>query len=83
MLILTPKVNADTWGIGLLDIARKVVEAVIDTCIKTVVQFHDVLHRFCAERGTGTIIMELKLAQELVSVDQDPLFLVFLDLRKA
>ena len=26
--------------------------------------------------------MELKLAQELVSVDQDPLLLVFLDLRK-
>ena len=27
--------------------------------------------------------MELKLSQELVSVDQDPVYLVFLDLRKA
>ena len=27
-------------------------------------------------------IMELKLAQELASIDQDPLFLIFLDLRK-
>ena len=27
--------------------------------------------------------MELNLAQELSSIDQDPLFLVFLDLRKA
>ena len=27
--------------------------------------------------------MELKLAQELASVDQDPLLLVLLDLRKA
>ena len=28
-------------------------------------------------------IMDLKLVQELASIDQDPLFLVFLDLRKA
>ena len=27
--------------------------------------------------------MKLKLAQELASVDQDPLFLVFISLRKA
>ena len=27
--------------------------------------------------------MELKIAQEIASIDQDPLFLVFLDLRKA
>ena len=27
--------------------------------------------------------MELKLAQELASIDQSPLFLVFMDLRKA
>ena len=27
--------------------------------------------------------MEIKLAQELVSVEQDPLFLIFLDIRKA
>ena len=27
--------------------------------------------------------MELKISQEIASIDQDPLFLVFLDLRKA
>ena len=31
----------------------------------------------------GTAIMELKLAQKLASIDQEALFLVFLDLRKA
>ena len=31
----------------------------------------------------GTAIMELNLAQELASIDQSPLLLVFLDLRKA
>ena len=55
----------------------------IDTRIKTVVQFHYVLHLFFAGRSTETVIIELKLALELSSVDQDPLFLVFIDLIKA
>ena len=59
------------------------VEAVIDTCIKTVVQFHYVLYRFCTGRGAGIAILELKHAQELASVDQDPLLLVFLYVSKA
>ena len=29
-----------------------------------------------------TAILELKLNQELISIDQDPIFLMFLDLRK-
>ena len=67
----------------MLDVLWKVVEALIDTRIKTVVQFHDVLHGFCAGRGTGTTITELKISQELVSVDQDLLFLALLYLSKA
>ena len=44
---------------------------------------HNFLHGFRYVRGTGTAIMELKLAQELSRIYQDPLFLVFLDPRKA
>ena len=50
----------------------KLVERVIDTCIKAAVQFHDVLHGFHAGRREGTAIMELKLAQDLESLYQDP-----------
>ena len=46
----------------------------IDTRIKSVVQFHDVLNRFCAWRGAETVIMDIKLIQELTSVNQDPPF---------
>ena len=53
----------------------------IDTRIKIVVQFHDFLYRFCA--GGGTAIIELKLSQELSSVYQYPLFIVFFYIRKA
>ena len=62
-MVLTPKGNADTRGIGLLEVIWKVAETVIDTRIKAVVQFHDVLHGFHAWRGMGTTIIELKLSQ--------------------
>ena len=47
--------------------------------------FHDVLYGFRANRGMGTAILEINMAQDLVivSIDQDSLFLVFLDLRKS
>ena len=50
----------------------KVVEGVIFARVKASVQFHDVLHGFHAGRRAGTTIMELKLAQDLESVYQDP-----------
>ena len=59
------------------------VEALIYTPLHASLQLHDILHGFWARRGTGTAIMELKLAQELVSIYQEPLFLLLLHLRKA
>ena len=44
---------------------------------------HEVLHGFRDIKGTVAAIMELNLAQELASIDQSPLLLVFLDLRKS
>ena len=73
VLLMIPKENLDTWGIGLLEVVWKVVEAVTDTRIKSVVQFYDFLHGFLSGRGAGAAIMDIKLAQELASVDQDPL----------
>ena len=59
------------------------MEDIIDTRLRAIIQFHDVLHRFRAGRGTETETMEIKLAKELAIVDQDPLFLDLLSLRKA
>ena len=56
------------------------MEALIDTRIRASLQMHYVLHGFRSRIRTETAIMELKLAQELARIDQDPLFLVFLDL---
>ena len=60
----------------------KVVEELIDTCLRASLQMQDILHRFRDRRGTGTAIMELNIAQDLAVIDQDPLLLVLLDFWK-
>ena len=82
ILVPPPKVNLDTRGIEIIDILWEVVKAIIETRIKTVVILHGILHGFCPSRGTEAPINELNMAQEIASIDQDPLLLVFLDLWK-
>ena len=59
------------------------MEDIIDTHINKAMTFNDVLHGFCVGRVTGTDIMELNISHELTNVDQEPLLLVYIDLRKA
>ena len=58
------------------------VETIIDTGIYAGIHFHGILNRFRERIGVGEATMELKLTQDLASVDHNPLFLVLLDLRK-
>ena len=60
-----------------------IVYAIIDTRIKTVVTFHDVLNVLRAKRGMGTAIMELNMAQDLVIIYHNPLLMALLGLQKA
>ena len=82
-MVLIPKGITNTRGIGLLETLWKVVEALIDTRLRVSLQFHYVLHGFRAGIGMRKDIMEPKLTLELSSVYHEPLFLVFLQLRKA
>ena len=81
ILVLFPKGNTDTQGISLMETLWKVVEAIIDTRLREIISFHGFLHGLCVVRLTGATILDLKLAQDLASIYQGPLFLVFLDLR--
>ena len=83
ILDLIPKKTTVTRGIGLMETLRKVVETLIDTFLCNNLQMHNPLHGFRSGIGTRMAIMELKISQELASIDQDPLFLVFLELQKA
>ena len=62
VLVLIPTGTTDTGGIRLLETLWKVVEALIDTRLRASLQMYNVLNGFSARRGTGTSIMELKLA---------------------
>ena len=48
-----------------------------------VITLHDSLHGCLAGQGTGTSIIEAKLAQQLAHLEQAPFFGVFIDLQKA
>ena len=63
ILFLIPKGNTDTWGIGLLESLWRVVEAIVDTCLRPSFCLHDILQCFRAGKGTRSAIFELKLAQ--------------------
>ena len=81
IIVLIIKEKAVIQGIGLMESLWKVVEAITNTCLSLSVRLNSVLYGFCTGRGTGTVILELKLAQELSSMYQYPLFLFLLDLR--
>ena len=57
-------------------------DTVIHNRMGHAVECSDVFHGFQAGRGMGTDIREMKLVQDLEGVDQDLVFLVFLDIRK-
>jgi hypothetical protein len=82
IVVLLPKGGGDYRGIGLLEPLWKVIEGIIDQRLNAIT-LHDCLHGFRAKRGTGTAIIEAKLAQQLATLEQAPFYGVFLDLRKA
>ena len=82
ILVLIPKGNTNTWGVLLLETLWKVVEAIVGNGLREIISFHDVIHGFRAGRVMETAILELKLSQDLDSINQDPLLMVFLYLCK-
>ena len=81
VIVLLPKGNGDYCGIGLIERFQKVFQIVMGVRLQSI-ELHYCLHGFLAERGTGTATLELKLAQNLAFLEQEPLFVTFLDLKK-
>ena len=80
--ILIPKGGKDYCGIGLLKPIWKVIERVMDKRLE-VIALHDSLHGCCNGRGTGTVMIEVKLTQQLAHIEQAPFYGVFIGLKKA
>ena len=53
----------------------------MDTRLQEII-FHDSLHGFISEQGTGMATTETNLTQQLVYLEQQALYMVLIDLRK-
>ncbi len=79
IVVLILKGGGDYRGIGLLEPMWKVCEQVMDTRLNRI-PLHESLHGCCNEHGTGTAVMEAKLAQQLAHLEQAPFYSIFRDL---
>lgn len=84
ILVLIPKAQQGEFrGIALLEPLYKLVSMIINDRIQAGITFDDAIHGFRPGRGTGTAIMEAKLLMQLHSRSDKPLYMIFLDLKKA
>jgi hypothetical protein len=83
VLVLIPKGDGNQRGIALLETIYKLISAMINRRLLTGIEFHDSLHGFRKNRGTGTAIIEAKLKMQLVRRGTAPFYWVFMDLTKA
>ncbi len=82
IVVLLPKGGGDYRRIGLLELLWKVVDQIMDRRLNALL-LHEGLHGCWNGCGTGTAILEAKLAQQLAHLGQEPFYRVFLDLKKA
>ena len=80
--VLIPKGGVDYPRIGLLKPIWNVLEWIMDHRLDKF-ELDNCLHGCCANRGTGTAVIEAKLVQQHSFLELKPFFGVFLDLKKA
>jgi hypothetical protein len=73
IIVLLPKGGGGYRGIGLLEPFWKVVEKIMERRLASI-KFHDCLRGDHPKSRTGRVLIEAKLAQQLVWQDQCPLY---------
>ena len=81
-VVLIPKGKKDYRVIGLVEVMWKAVAAILNRRLIASITFHDFLHGFRAGCGTGTASLEAKLLQQLATLKEEVLYVIFLDLHK-
>ena len=76
IVVLIPKGSGGYRGISLCEPIWKVVEILVDQRLHEI-KFHDALHGSVFRRGTGTAIIEAKLAQQYFHRKQTLLYGIF------
>ena len=82
-MVLIPKGKGDYRGIGLVEVMWKVVAVILNRRLTSSINFHDVLHGFRADCGTGTATLKAKLLQQLAAMREEVFYVIFLDPTKA
>ena len=82
-VVLITKGKKDYRGIGLVEVMWKVVVAILNLRLTASITYHNFLHGFRADRGTGTATLDAKLLQQLASLREEFLYVISLDLHKA
>ena len=75
-----PQGKKDYRGIGLMEVIWKVVAEILNRRLTASIAFRDFLHRFRAGCGTGTATLEAKLIQNLATIREEVLYVIFLGL---
>jgi hypothetical protein len=83
ILVLIPKPDQSFRGIALLETIYKLISMIIHQRLTTSIKLHDVVHGFRANRGTGTSTMNVKLLMQKAKRESNPLYMIFLDIKKA
>ena len=71
--ILIPKGGGEYHGIGLVEVIWKAIAIRIDQRLVDYIEFHYILHRFIAWRGTGTTNLDTKKLQQIAVLWQEVL----------
>ena len=82
-VVLTPKGNGDSRGIGFVEVLWKTVTGILNCCLMSAIQFQNKLRGYQAGRGTRTASLESKPLQQLMETMKEVLYEIFLDMNKA
>ena len=82
MMVLIPKGGDDYHSIGIMEVVWKEVAVILDCRFTTYITYHNYLHRFRADRDTGTTTLEVKLIQQVEAMREAVLHEIFQDLHK-
>ena len=84
ILVLIPKGKPGEFrGIALLETIYKLISSIINGRLQSTIVFDDAIHGFRRGRGCNTAIMEAKLLMQFQYRKDNPLYMVFIDLKKA
>ena len=82
-VILILKGRGEYCVIGLVGVIWNVIFIIIDRRLVEYIEFHDVLHMFRVLRGTGTATLESKTFQEIIGMQKEVLYDIFIYIYKS